>query len=108
MLIALADTLNTHRALLVLSDPASAAEDEVYAELHRGFAGAAMMLGKVADQMASQRELAMGEHDTSQWGEAQLEAFTRFVSAQSRLLGLLRVAAERDEKMLASMQRERS
>jgi uncharacterized protein YndB with AHSA1/START domain len=108
MLTALADTLSTHRAMLVLSDPASAAEDEVYASLSQGFAGVAMLLGKTADQMASQRELPMGEHDMSKWGDAQMEAFQRFVFAQSRLLALLRVAAERDEKMLASMQPESS
>lgn len=55
--------------------------------------------------MASQRELPMGENDMSAWGEAQMQAFQRFVHAEGRLLALCRLAAERDQKMLESMQK---
>jgi uncharacterized protein YndB with AHSA1/START domain len=101
---ALAETLATHRAMLVLSDPGSKREDEVYSELARRFGEIASLTGEAARNMASQRELPMGEHDMSAWGEAQMAAFRRFVSAQGRLLAHLRVAAERDQKMFESMQ----
>ena len=55
--------------------------------------------------MAAQRELPMGAHDESKWGDAHLRAFEKFVTGQSQLLSLLRVAAERDEQMLASMKK---
>jgi uncharacterized protein YndB with AHSA1/START domain len=100
---ALAETLSTHRAMLVLSDPASRQEDAVYEKLAESFSELAALTDRAAENMASQRELAMGEHDTSAWGSSQLEAFRRFVGAQSRLLAILRVAAERDEQMLQSM-----
>lgn len=102
---ALAETLAAHRAMLVLSDPASKREDEVYGELAQIFEELASLTEKVAKDMARQRELPMGEHDMNAWGEPQVRAFERFVTAQSRLLVLLRVAAERDEEVLRSMQR---
>jgi hypothetical protein len=104
LLAALAETLATHRAMLVLSDPASQREDAVYAELAKSFEQIASLTEQAAKYMASQRELAMGKHDMSAWGDAQLRAFQRFVAAQGRLLAILRVAAARDEAMLRSMQ----
>jgi hypothetical protein len=53
--------------------------------------------------MAAQRELPMAEHDGAAWGDDNLQAFEKFVGAQSQLLALLKVAAERDEQMLTSM-----
>jgi hypothetical protein len=48
----------------------------------------------------------MGAHDEAAWGEAHLKAFEKFVKAQTQVLALLRVAAERDETMLASMTKQ--
>jgi hypothetical protein len=45
----------------------------------------------------------MGAHDPAAWGNAHLKAFEKFVKAQTQVLALLRVTAERDEEMLASM-----
>jgi hypothetical protein len=101
---ALADTLARHRSMLVLSDPAARREDEVYAELARRFTEIASLTEAAARNMASQHDLPMGQHDETAWDAAQLEAFERFVSAQSALLALLRVAAARDEDMLRTMQ----
>jgi hypothetical protein len=53
--------------------------------------------------MAAQRELPMGAHDEAAWGEVHLRAFEKFVKGQEEVLALLRVAAERDREMLASM-----
>ena len=63
----------------------------------------AEIVQKTAAHMAAQRELPMGAHDETAWGEEHLSAFDRFVKAQTQVLALLRVAAERDAKMLASM-----
>jgi hypothetical protein len=47
----------------------------------------------------------MGAHDERAWGDEHLRAFETFVKGQTQVLALLRVAAVRDEKMLASMQK---
>ena len=99
----LAETLELHLKLLVLDDPNSRKEDEVYRELAAGWKDIAQRVEKTAAQMAAQRELPMGAHDQTAWGEAHLKAFEKFVNAQTQVIALLRVAAERDEKMLASI-----
>jgi uncharacterized protein YndB with AHSA1/START domain len=99
----LAETLALHRKMLVLGDPNSRKEDEVYRELTASWTNIAQLVGKAAAHMADQHELPMGAHDQTAWGEAHLKAFERFVKAQTQVLALLRVAVERDERMLASM-----
>ena len=47
----------------------------------------------------------MGTHDRTAWGEPHQRAFEKFVKGQSQVLALLRVAAARDEQMLASIQK---
>jgi hypothetical protein len=56
--------------------------------------------------MAAQRDLPMGAHDETAFGADHLRAFEKYVSAEGQLLALLRLAAVRDERMLASMQPE--
>jgi hypothetical protein len=99
----LAETLDLHRTMLVLTDPASKRKDDVYAELATSYRQIAARLKDTASRMAAQRELPMGAHDEGKWTDAHVEAFTRFVQAQSALASLLREAAARDEEMLASM-----
>ena len=48
----------------------------------------------------------MGAHDESKWTATHMQAFARFVHEQGALASVLRVAAARDEKMLASMQQK--
>jgi uncharacterized protein YndB with AHSA1/START domain len=103
MFEALGDTLELHRRMLVLDDDASRAEDAVYRDLAARAREIAQLVTATAAQMAAQRDLAMGAHDESAWGDDHLRAFEAFVTAQSQALALLRVAAERDEAMLASM-----
>ena len=102
----LADTLELHRRMLVLDDPNSRREDGVYRELVASWKDIAQLVEKAAAHMAAQHELTMGAHDQTAWGEAHLKAFEKFVKAQTQVLALLRVAAERDDKMLASMTKQ--
>jgi uncharacterized protein YndB with AHSA1/START domain len=101
----LADTLELHRRMLVPDDPNARKEDEVYRDLAARWKQIAGLVAQAAAQMAAQRELAMGAHDQTAWGEVHLRAFETFVKGQTQVLALLRVAAGRDEKMLASMQK---
>jgi hypothetical protein len=64
------------------------------------------LVEKAAAHLAAQHELPMGAHDQTAWGDAHLRAFEKFVKAQTQVLALLRVAAERDERMLASMTKQ--
>ena len=99
----LAETLELHRKLLVLEDPKSRKEDDVYRELAATFRELAQQITGAAARMAAQRDLPMGAHDEKAWGDDHLRAFEKFVGAQGRLLALLRLAAVSDEAMLASM-----
>jgi uncharacterized protein YndB with AHSA1/START domain len=101
----LAGTLELHRQMLVLDDADARKEDEVYQDLAARWKQISELVAQAAAQMATQRDLPMGAHDETAWGEAHLRAFEMFVKGQAQVLALLRVAAERDEKMLASMQK---
>lgn len=100
----LAETLERHRSMLVLDDPNAKSEDTVYGELAARYREIAVRLRETADRMLAQRDLPMGVHDGSRWTDAHMKAFARFVHEQGALASLLRVAAARDERMLASMQ----
>jgi uncharacterized protein YndB with AHSA1/START domain len=100
----LAETLELHRAMLVRSDANSQREDEIYRDLVVKYRDIAATLRETADSMSAQRDLPMGEHDESKWTDQHLKAFARFVHEQGALASVLVVAAEHDEKMLASWQ----
>ena len=99
----LAETLELHRTMLVKDDPTSRQEDEVYRDLAERWKNIAMLMKNAAADMAAQRQLPMGAHDETAWSAAHHQAFAKFVQGQTQALELLRVAAERDENMLASM-----
>jgi uncharacterized protein YndB with AHSA1/START domain len=101
----LAETLELHRTMLVMDDPNARTEDEVYRELSASWTQIAVLIKQVAGKMSAQQELPMGAHDETRWTEAHMRAFEKFVKGQSRALSLLRAAAERDEAILASMQK---
>ena len=103
MFEALAETLTLHRQMLRLEDANARQEDDVYRDLAGRWSRIAQQVQDAAASMAAQRDLPMGDHDESRWGDAHQQAFAKFVRSQSELLALLRVAAERDERMLASM-----
>lgn len=100
---ALADTLESHRALLVLSDESAQIEDEVYRKLAGGYRELAARSKEMASLMAGYRDLPPCAHDAAAFGQRQLAAFEHFVRAQDELLEILCPAAERDQAMLASM-----
>jgi len=101
----LAETLELHRAMLVLDDTRSKNEDAVYADLAASYRDIAAKLRGTAERMSAQHDLPMGAHDEGKWTDEHLKAFTRFVHEQGALASILRVAAMRDERMLASMQK---
>ncbi len=102
----LADTLELHRRMLVPDEANARREDEVYRDLASRWKQIADLVAQAARQMAAQRELAMGAHDSTAWGEAHVRAFETFVKGQMQVLALLRVAAARDQQMFASMQEQ--
>jgi hypothetical protein len=99
----LADTLELHRRMLVPDDANARKEDEVYRDVAARWKEIADLVAQAAAQMAAQRELPMGAHDQTAWGDAHLRAFEKFVMGQMQVLALLRVAPERDQKILTSM-----
>jgi uncharacterized protein YndB with AHSA1/START domain len=101
----LAQTLELHRRMLAIDDVNARKEDEVYEDLAARWRQIAELVAEAAAQMAAQRELPMGAHDQAAWGEAHVRAFERFVKGETQVLALLRAAAARDEKTLASMQK---
>ena len=101
----LAQTLELHRAMLVLDDANSKKEDDVYRDLAASYRSIATELEATAGRMSAQYALPMGAHDESKWTDAHMKAFSRFVYEQATLASLLRTAATRDAQMLASMQR---
>jgi hypothetical protein len=104
MFAALADTLEAHRSMIVPGSPEARLEDEAYRTLAVSYRELAARVASVAQSMASQRSLPPCPHDEQAFGAGQQQAFERFVKAQSELLELLRIAAEHDEAMLASLQ----
>jgi uncharacterized protein YndB with AHSA1/START domain len=100
----LAQTLALHRRMLRLEDGAARQEDDVYRELAEMWDRITVLVKEAAARMEAQRELPMGAHDESAWGPEHVAAFEKFVNSQSHLLALLRIAAQRDERMLASLQ----
>ena len=102
----LAKTLELHREMLVLDDPLSKAEDEVYGDLAVSYQDIATRLRETAARMAAQRDLPMGAHDETKWTDRHMKAFAAFVHEQGALASVLRVAAGRDEQMLAGMRRK--
>jgi uncharacterized protein YndB with AHSA1/START domain len=100
----LAETLELHRAMLVLEEPNAKVEDDVYRELSVSFRSIANQLKETASRMSAQDALPIGAHDESKWTDKHLKGFSRFVQEQGALASVLRVAASRDEQMLASMQ----
>jgi uncharacterized protein YndB with AHSA1/START domain len=108
MFEALAETLELHRRMLVPGDANASREDEVYRDLAERWREIAKRVAEAAATMAAQRELPMGAHDESAWGDDHVRAFETYVKAQTNVLALLQVAAPRDEEMLASMKPDAS
>ena len=102
----LAETLELHRELLIEGGPHSMTEDLVYRELTARHHHLANRLQDVADYLSQQLDLPMGAHDNTRWSDRHQKAFARFVQEQDALASVLRVASQRGQRMLASMQKE--
>lgn len=100
---ALADTLELHRGTLMLNDPNARAEDYAYQHLASSYRQLAMLVQGTASKMAGYSELPAAAHDPRAFGPDHVKAFARYVKAQSRLLSILKGAAERDEELLEQM-----
>jgi hypothetical protein len=101
---ALAETLELHRDMIVKGDASAQAEDDAYRTLASTYRELAEQVRHAAERMAACRALPEAPHDEKAFGAAQLSAFDRFVGAQNALLSVLKIAAERDQKMLNGMQ----
>jgi uncharacterized protein YndB with AHSA1/START domain len=102
----LAATLDLHRKMLVHGDANSKKEDQVYRELAASWREIAKLVRATATRMKAAHDLPMGAHDEAAWGDDHLRAFEKFTRAQSEVAAMTRIAAERDEKMLASMKKD--
>ena len=102
----LAETLELHRELLVEDGRETVTEDLVYRELTARHRHLANRLRDVAAYLGQQLDLPMGLHDNSRWSDRHEKAFARLIQEQDALTTVLRAAAERGERMLASMQQE--
>ncbi len=100
---ALAETLEAHRPMLILSYDNARREDEAYRKLAEAYRDVAARTAAAAALMASYRDLPACAHDETAFGKGQLAAFESFVKAQNQLLEVLAPAAKRDEVMLVSM-----
>jgi hypothetical protein len=104
---AVAGILEVHVRALDLRDERSRREHEVYlglAERHRRTAAELATTGR---ELAGQRNLPMGAHDTTVMSAPEaVEAFWRFVLAERRLLALLQERLRSDEELLAGMRAE--
>jgi hypothetical protein len=104
VMIAMAETLEVHRAALDLSDEHTRPEDAAYRDLAADQRGAAAQLLAIAGDMAGHRDLPMGRHRLEALtSPAAVEAFERFVASERDLLGLLEQAVARHEAMLGAM-----
>jgi hypothetical protein len=104
---ATAGMLERHMVALEVSDPRSAAEHEVYAELAATHRRIADQLRATAERMDAQRELPMGPHDMAAIAHPDTTlAFQTLVDAKRHLLTLLRDAVAEDDEMLEMMRAE--
>ena len=81
----LAETLELHRAMLVLDDTSAKNEDAVYGDLAASYRDIAAKLRGAADRMSAQHDLPMGAHDERKWTDEHMKAFARFVHEQGAL-----------------------
>lgn len=96
--------LETHLAMLDVTDPLSAREHAVYAELILEYGRAAQLLTSLAERMTGARSLPMGRHlDNAAANAAMGHAFAGFVEGEEALLALLQDRLRADRQMLSAM-----
>ena len=103
---ALAQNLELHQKTLDLRDDNARKEHDAYVRLAKEHRDIAARLKATAERMAGYRDLPMGAHDEQALADPKiLDAFATFVRREQELLTLLQRALERDEEMLAAVER---
>jgi hypothetical protein len=106
VLDAQADVLERHLRAIDRADSNAAAEVAAYTQLSQDYRAVASELARLAEQMASYRDLAMPKHDPAEFTgpDGQMEAFGRFVALEQELLLLLhkKLEAEAPSKSTSS------
>lgn len=97
-----AEVLERHMQAIDLTDPNGQAELDAYAALARAHRASAAELAKLAEQMASYRDLPMARHDMSVMTnpQGQMEAFRRFVAIEQQIMAVLQAKLQEDQKLL--------
>ncbi len=101
---AMAENLEVHMRGLVVSDPQSKQEYDVYFQLANEQRETAARLLATANEMAGARDLPMGHHafDDASTSQAR-DAFEKFIRIKQELLTLLQQISERDRELLQQM-----
>ncbi len=101
---AMAENLEVHMRGLVVSDPQSKQEYDVYFQLANEQRETAARLLATANEMAGARDLPMGRHsfDGASTSQAR-DAFEKFIRVKQELLSLLQQTSERDRELLEQM-----
>jgi hypothetical protein len=102
LLAARAEVLERHMQALNQADPTAQAELDAYANLARAHRSVASELTRLAQAMASCRDLPMARHDLAVMANpaGQLEAFRRFIAVEREVLTLLQANVEQEETLL--------
>jgi hypothetical protein len=97
-----AEVLERHMQAIDLTDPNGQAELDAYTALARAHRASAAELAKLAEQMASYRDLPMARHDMTVMTnpQGQMEAFRRFVAIEQELMAVLQAKLQEDQKLL--------
>ena len=97
-----AEVLERHVQAIDLTDPHGQAELDAYTALARAHRASAAELAKLAEQMASYRDLPMARHDMSVMTnpQGQMEAFRRFVAIEQQIMAVLQAKLQEDQKLL--------
>lgn len=103
---AMAENLEVHMRALLVDDPRSKEEYQVYVQLANEQRETAARLLATANEMAGARDLPMARHDFNDSLNLQaLEAFEKYVKVQQELLALLQQASAQDQDMLFQMRK---
>ena len=101
-LAAMAQNLEVHLIALDPADQTTQPERNAYLRLARESRKIADGLRALAAEMASNRDLPMGRHDSAALSTpAIVESFASFVKVERELLALLETSIERGQRMLA-------
>ena len=97
-----AEVLERHGQAIDLTDPHGQAELDAYTALARAHRASAAELAKLAEQMASYRDLPMARHDMTVMTnpQGQMEAFRRFVAIEQQIMAVLQAKLQEDQKLL--------